>query len=64
MGIIHPKIEIIEEGDKLVILGNYKPVKNKIKEIDGNRWNPIRKCWTVPNTVLNRQRIDIIRHSQ
>jgi len=57
-------IIITAELDKFVIRGNTKPVKEDIKLIPGYRWNPMRKCWTVPKNNANKVILESIRDEQ
>lgn len=64
MGIAPSSIEIIEENQNLIVKGNFYPVKEQIKEINGYKWNPIRRCWILPNTPINKHKLDNIKRSQ
>ena len=47
-------VHVEEENDKLVLSFGYNPqLVAEVKNMEGARWNPETKKWTIPNSVRN-----------
>ncbi len=51
-------IYVKKEGDKLLVTFKYSKERvKKIKTIKGRRWNPDKKVWIIPYTVINLEQL-------
>lgn len=51
-------INIVKEGKQLLISFKYDPQKvNSIKTIYNHRWNPEKKVWSIPYSIINLDKI-------
>lgn len=51
----------LDGGKKIKLIFNYnRGLVDEVKAMEGRKWNPEDKTWTVPNTKRNRLALDII----
>jgi hypothetical protein len=62
--IHHRTIVYKQKGDVFEVSGNTKPVRERIREITGRKWNKERLIWTVPATIANEKQLKTIQASQ
>lgn len=54
-------LHIETEGDRWVLKFGYsKPLIDEIKAMEGARWDPERRCWTVPQSQRNQYALDYL----
>lgn len=55
-------VDVVDNGKTLTLKFSYnKILLTEVKDMDGARWNPELKCWTINNTQRNQFQLDYLQ---